>query len=258
MRLSAIFAAIACALLCACSSFDGRGRPESAGFENLLQSVVKIDVWEKSQKDGGSLTARSIGSGVIMDADGTVLTNAHVVNCYATKIVVTLANLERVKADFIGWDHWTDLALIRLDMEDVRRRGLEFSHAEFGNSADLKSGEVVYAVGTPHGFARTVTRGIISNASRYFEGTILNSGYETGNFNTWLQTDAAINPGNSGGALVNSSGQLIGVNSAKMASDNFEGMGVAIPVNDVVSICGRIISKKDAPVGYVGVEISTR
>lgn len=178
-----------------------RVRPESAGFENLLQSVVKIDVWEKSQKDGGSLTARSIGSGVIMDADGTVLTNAHVVNCYATKIVVTLANLERVKADFIGWDHWTDLALIRLDMEDVRRRGLEFSHAEFGNSADLKSGEVVYAVGTPHGFARTVTRGIISNASRYFEGTILNSGYETGNFNTWLQTDAAINPGNSGGPL---------------------------------------------------------
>ena len=250
MGLSAIFAAIACALLCACSSFDGRGRPESAGFENLLQSVVKIDVWEKSQKDGGSLTARSIGSGVIMDADGTVLTNAHVVNCYATKIVVTLANLERVKADFIGWDHWTDLALIRLDMEDVRRRGLEFSHAEFGNSADLKSGEVVYAVGTPHGFARTVTRGIISNASRYFEGTILNSGYETGNFNTWLQTDAAINPGNSGGPLALPDGKVVGINTRACANSN---IGFAVPSNVARGVLDALSKNSTVSRGYIGI-----
>ena len=172
MRISLLLPLIAAAILeCACASFDLSGGPQNDGFDNLVKSVVKIDVWEKSQKDGGSLTVRSIGSGVIMDSDGTILTNAHVVNCYATKIIVTLANLERVKAEFIGWDHWTDLALIRLDMADIKKRGLSFSHAEFGDSASLRSGEVVYAVGTPHGYARTVTRGIISNTDRYFEGT---------------------------------------------------------------------------------------
>lgn len=251
MKLYAALAATACSLLCSCASFDGRGRPESAGFENLLESVVKIDVWEKSHKDGGSLTVRGIGSGVIMDADGTILTNAHVVNCYATKIVVTLANLERVRADFIGWDHWTDLALIRLDMEEVRRRGLGFSHAEFGNSADLKSGEVVYAVGTPHGFARTVTRGIISNASRYFEGTILNSGYETGNFNTWLQTDAAINPGNSGGPLALPDGKVVGVNTRAYANSN--NLGFAVPSNVARDVLAALSKNSSVPRGYIGI-----
>lgn len=124
MRISLLLPLIAAAILeCACASFDLSGGPQNDGFDNLVKSVVKIDVWEKSQKDGGSLTVRSIGSGVIMDSDGTILTNAHVVNCYATKIIVTLANLERVKAEFIGWDHWTDLALIRLDMADIKSAG---------------------------------------------------------------------------------------------------------------------------------------
>ena len=102
MRISLLLPLIAAAILeCACASFDLSDGPQNDGFDNLVKSVVKIDVWEKSQKDGGSLTVRSIGSGVIMDSDGTILTNAHVVNCYATKIIVTLANLERVKAEFM-------------------------------------------------------------------------------------------------------------------------------------------------------------
>src|SRR5690606_33713935 len=120
----------------------------------------------------------------------------------AIDISVTLANLERVNAQFIGWDHWTDLALIQLDMDEVEERGLNFATAEFGDSDALYPGQTVYAAGTPNGLSRTVSRGIISNTNRYFEGADGVRGYETGSFNTWLQTDAAINPGNSGGPLV--------------------------------------------------------
>ena len=149
-------------LLCSCASTEP-SFPDNKGFDNLLQSVVRIDVWEATQKNGDSTIVRSIGSGVIMGEDGMVLTNAHVANRYATKIIITLSNLERVPAKFIGWDHWTDLAVVQLDTDDVKSRNLSFSHAQFGDSAKLHAGEVVYAVGTPHGFARTVTRGIISN-----------------------------------------------------------------------------------------------
>ena len=120
----------ACALLCA--SCASGGDANSAGFENLLESVVKIDVWEVSQKDGGSRTNRAVGSGAIMSEDGTILTNAHVVNCYASKIVVTLANLERVRAEFVGWDHWTDLAVIRLDPDELKRKIGRLRHAPRG------------------------------------------------------------------------------------------------------------------------------
>lgn len=241
----------ACLFVCSCASTFPDESPDNSGFDGLLESVVKIDVWEKSQKDGGNLTTRAIGSGVIIDGNGTILTNAHVVNCYATKIVVTLANLERVKADFVGWDHWTDLALIRLDGKDLEKRGLKFKHADFGDSSKLKSGQVVYAVGTPHGFARTVTRGIISNTSRYFEGTILNSGYETGNFNTWLQTDAAINPGNSGGPLVLPNGKIVGINTR--ARTNSNNLGFAVPSNVAQFVAGALEKSPLVERGYIGI-----
>ena len=241
----------ACLFVCSCASTFSDESPDNSGFDGLLESVVKIDVWEKSQKDGGNLTTRAIGSGVIIDGNGTILTNAHVVNCYATKIVVTLANLERVKADFVGWDHWTDLALIRLDGKDLEKRGLKFKHADFGDSSKLKSGQVVYAVGTPHGFARTVTRGIISNTSRYFEGTILNSGYETGNFNTWLQTDAAINPGNSGGPLVLPNGKIVGINTR--ARTNSNNLGFAVPSNVAQFVADALEKSPLVERGYIGV-----
>ena len=147
-------------------------------------------------------TPPSIGSGVILSADGIVLTNAHVVSPRAVELNITLSNLERVSAKLVGWDHWTDLAVLRIDMAEVKRRGFKLAHAQFGDSTKLYPGQEVYAVGTPHGLTRTVTRGIVSNKNRYFEDNRGVDGYETGTFNTWLQTDAAINPGNSGGPLV--------------------------------------------------------
>ena len=111
-----------------------------------------------------------IGSGVILSQDGLVLTNAHVAGPKSVEINGTLSNLERVGARLVGWDHWTDLSLLRINMDDARRRGLSFKHADFGDSDRLYVGQTVYAVGTPHGLTRTVTRGIISNNNRYFRG----------------------------------------------------------------------------------------
>jgi len=183
----------------------------NAGFKNLLDSVVRIDVWENDYTSGAKRISRGIGSGVIMDGQGHILTNAHVANPEAERILVTLANLERVSAKFIGWDHWTDLAVLQLDLAELEKRKLSFAHAQFADSGAVQPGDIVYAVGTPHGLARTVTRGIISNNKRYFEGSSIGRGYETGYFNTWLQTDAAINPGNSGGPLVLPDGRVAGL-----------------------------------------------
>ena len=220
-------------------------------FNRLLNSVVRIDVREVNFEDGGRRLQSSIGSGVILSADGLVLTNAHVVGPRAVEITVTLANLENVGARLVGWDHWTDLALIRLDMAEINRRKLTFAHAEFGDSEKLFPGETVYAVGTPFGLTRTVTRGIISNTSQYFEADREVEGYETGLFNTWLQTDAAINPGNSGGPLVNEDGKVVGITSrGYMGANN---LGFAIPANTAKSVLADLVSKGSVTRSYIGI-----
>src|SRR5581483_10344915 len=111
--------------------------------------------------------------------DGLVLTNAHVAGPRALEISVTLPSLELVDARLVGWDHWTDLALLRIDMDEVRRRQLKFAHADFGDSDRLFPGQTVFAVGTPYGLTRTVTRGIISNPNCYFAAERSEDGYET-------------------------------------------------------------------------------
>jgi len=223
----------------------------SSGFEKLLDSVVRIDVREMNFDDGARRIDASIGSGVILSQDGLILTNAHVAGPKAVEINVTLSNLERVGARLVGWDHWTDLSLLRLNLDDVKKRGLAFRHAEFGDSDKLYVGETVYAVGTPHGLTRTVTRGIISNNNRYFEDTEGVDGYETGNFNTWLQTDAAINPGNSGGPLVTDDGRVVGITSrAYLGANN---LGFAIPSATAKRIVAGLVRDGGITRSYIGV-----
>ena len=223
----------------------------SSGFERLLDSVVRIDVREMNFDDGARRIDASIGSGVILSQDGLILTNAHVAGPKAVEINVTLSNLERVGARLVGWDHWTDLSLLRLNLDDLKRRGLTFKHAEFGDSEKLFVGETVYAVGTPHGLTRTVTRGIISNNNRYFEDTEGVDGYETGNFNTWLQTDAAINPGNSGGPLVTDDGRVVGISSrAYLGANN---LGFAIPSATAKRIVAGLVRDGSITRSYVGI-----
>jgi serine protease Do len=223
----------------------------SGGFEKLLDSVVRIDVSELNFDDGARRIDASIGSGVILSQDGLILTNAHVVGPKAVDINVTLASLERVNAKLVGWDHWTDLSLIRLNPDEVKRRSLAFKHAEFGDSDKLYVGETVYAVGTPHGLTRTVTRGIISNNNRYFEDTEGVDGYETGNFNSWLQTDAAINPGNSGGPLVTEDGRVVGITSrAYLGANN---LGFAIPSVIAKRIVAGLVKDGTITRSYIGI-----
>ncbi len=201
-------------------------------------------------RDGAKRFSAGIGSGVILSADGLILTNAHVASPRAVEINITLANLEVVGAKLVGWDHWTDLALLRLDRDEVKRRGLKFAHAEFGNSDKVFPGETVYAVGTPYGLTRTVTKGIISNTNRPFEDSRGINGYETGSFNTWLQTDAAINPGNSGGPLVTEDGKIVGINSrGYTGADN---LAFAIPSSTAQGIVSGLVKDGAITRSYIG------
>ena len=228
------------------ASAAGMGRD----FNRLLDAVVRIDVREITFDNGTQGYAGGIGSGVIISADGLIVTNAHVAGPQSVEISVTLANLERVSAKLVGWDHWTDLAVLRLDLAEVKRRKLTFNAAEFDDSDDLYPGQTVYAVGTPYGLTRTVTRGIISNNRRPFESTQGVRGYETGLFNNWLQTDAAINPGNSGGPLVNEDGKVVGINSrAYVGADN---LGFAVPANIVREISAQLVKAGAVTRSYLG------
>ena len=231
--------------------------------ENLVQAVA--------EKVGPSVvgirtTAASIGifgsqgestgegSGIIYTQDGYIITNYHVIQAAAEQAGMQSAKVEvylpsdtenGIEAKIVGYNISYDLAVLKID-----KTGLPA--AEFGNSDDLSVGQYVVAIGNPGGldFMGSVTYGVISGLNR----KITTENSEQLNL---IQTDAAINPGNSGGALVNSKGQVIGVNSVKLVSSGYESMGFAIPINQVIETCQQIISKENEPTPYLGLEIST-
>ena len=182
------------------------------------------------------------GSGVIYKKDGDdayVVTNNHVVEG-ATSLEVMLSNGDKVKGTLVGKDAYSDLAVIKISSKEVTKV------AEFGDSSKLTVGEPAIAIGSPLGseYANSATEGIISSLSR--KVIMRNDNNETVNVNA-IQTDAAINPGNSGGALINVEGQVIGINSSKISATgsssqdiSVEGMGFAIPSNDVVEIINKL------------------
>ena len=249
-RLPSLFVALVILLL---GSSPGDGKTQGAvspGLKKLLNAVVRIDVREIRFNGGGKRTVRGVGSGVIMTSKGHILTNAHVVSPKAEEISVTLANLEQVNAKLLGWDHWTDLAVIQLDLKEIEERNLKFSRAGFGDSDNLYPGQVVYAAGTPNGLARTVTKGIISNTNRFFKGSDNIDGHETGYFNTWLQTDAAINPGNSGGPLVTADGKVVGINTrAYLGASN---LAFAVPAATARSVMESLLRDPEIVRSYIG------
>lgn len=196
---------------------------------------------EKNKSENG-LGVYGEGSGVIYKKDGDsayLVTNNHVVKD-AEKLEIMMANGKKVVGKLVGSDTYSDLAVIKISSKYVT------TVAEFANSDKIKVGEPAIAIGSPLGsdYANSVTEGIVSSLSRTV--TSQNENGETISTNA-IQTDAAINPGNSGGALINIKGQVIGINSSKIASSNnsnsgvaVEGMGFAIPSNDVVSIINQL------------------
>lgn len=224
-----------------------------------LPSVVGIVLSAKTNglfgsQDQSSNESVSEGSGVVYKENGYIITNYHVVSSAIASNGVSInvyfdtdnANSKSYPATVVGYDASADLAVIKIDAKGL-------TPIEIGNSDALKVGQAAVAIGNPGGmnFMGSVSNGIVSGLNRKIT---LENGVEM----NLIQTDAAINPGNSGGALVNGSGQLIGICSAKLASSNFEGMGFAIPVNNVTSICDNLIANEGKKSPYLGVMLDTR
>lgn len=202
-------------------------------YEVLAPSVVGVVVYD-SNSDIIS-APKGEGSGMIINERGYIVTNSHVVgNSKQSNIKIVFHDGEEVSGKVIGYDTKTDIAVIKVDKTGLKA-------VTFGNSDEAKVGSSVLALGNPLGldFAGSLTKGIISAVNRSKNGS-------PKSLVKYIQTDAAINPGNSGGPLINMYGQVIGVNSAKIAVANCEGMGFAIPSNTVKSVVDDIIAK-----GYV-------
>ncbi|MDR0978450.1 MAG: trypsin-like peptidase domain-containing protein [Lachnospiraceae bacterium] len=224
----------------------------------VLPSIVGINVEYNITSNsfyrgmqGQISTATASGSGIIISEDGYILTNNHIINSSdsssyysvseATSVKVKLYNDEtEYEAKIIGTDIQTDLAVIKIEKTDL-------TPAEIGDSSICKVGEFVLAVGNPLGMQNSVSSGIISAVNRKVKA-------DDGTEYVLIQTDSAINSGNSGGALVNSKGQIIGVNTLKMFGSGIEGMGFAIPINDTIDIYKQLIESGKISRPYVGIE----
>ncbi len=232
--------------------------PRGAGLQNsilsiedeVLSALVNIQPITETFTRGEKRKRASVGSGFLIDHEGHIVTNYHVAG-KARQLMVTLSNKERIRAELVGGDAQTDLAVIKIPRKKVDEFNLQ--PLSFGSSSSLRVGEFVMALGSPLALARTMTFGIVSNLERYLpQGMTLPSGERTGDFNTWIQTDAAINPGNSGGPLVNLRGEVVGVNArGAMFADN---IGFAIPADTASDVVADLIGVGEVERAFIGID----
>lgn len=181
---------------------------------------------------------RNVGSGFIVSDDGYIITNNHVID-KASKIIVTLNDGKELVGEVIGTDERTDLALIKVEADDLKP-------LKIGGSDDLKKGQWVLAIGSPFGLDSTVTAGIVSAINR-----------DTGDYLPFIQTDVAVNPGNSGGPLIDLSGEVVGVNSQIISrSGGFMGISLSIPINEAMKVVEQLKETGKVVRGRIGVTIS--
>lgn len=219
--------------------------------QKVLPSIVGIKIKYTVNSVFGSGESEATGSGIIISEDGYIITNNHVVSTESNSSYYAIEEASSMKvnlyndsteydAKIIGTDQYTDLAVIKIDASGL-------TPASLGNSDTVKVGEFAMAIGCPLGLESTVTSGIISAVDRTVDDG-------AGTEYTCIQTDAAINSGNSGGALVNSNGEVIGINTLKLSGAGVEGMGFAIPINSTTDVVNQLIEFQTVKRPYIGIE----
>ena len=214
----------------------------SPAVVSINATSVNVGSVERASPDKVNLYLEeraSLGSGVIISADGYILTNLHVVDTLfdAFNAQVTLVDGRQTPATVVAWDEGSDLAVLHINMDGL-------TPIPRGDDSSLRVGDVVFAIGYPRNVGQSVSQGIVSALRRGADGTIER-----------IQTDAAINPGNSGGALINSNGELVGLNSSILSkSGNFEGIGFATPASLAVNALEEMVAQAiEGNAGYLGV-----
>lgn len=202
----------------------------------LLNNPLFRRLYEQQQQRGQD----SLGSGVIMDKQGFIVTSYHIVG-NVDEILVLLYDGRVVPATIVGTDPETDLAVLKITSDKLQGITL-------GNPNQIQIGDVVLAIGNPFGMGQTVTQGIVSATRR--------NGLNLNTFENYIQTDADINPGNSGGALIDAYGNLLGINSAKINRNDSEGIGFAVPVDEVQKVLRDIIQHGRVVRGWLGFDAS--
>lgn len=239
------------------SNYNVTNIASTTSLADMIEKSSKAIVGISNMKSIGnrfsgetSLENYGTGSGVIYNIDDQnayIVTNNHVIEGSA-KLEVTLENGEKATAEIVGKDALTDLAVLKIDKKYAS------TALTFGNSSKLRAGDPVVAIGSPLSldFSGTVTKGIISSPSRSVNVQTAAGLWEM----NVIQTDAAINPGNSGGALLNEQGEIIGINSLKIAQSGIEGIGFAIPSDDVVPLIEQMTKKGEIERPYIGVSLA--
>lgn len=212
--------------------------PTVVNVTSKRRMVSPADEIAALQGTRSGFTDESVGSGALIDPDGLIVTNYHVV-AQTDEIVVTLADGRRFPAELVGADAATDLAVLRIDAQGL-------PHAVWGDSDSVQVGEMVWAIGNPFGLDRTLTYGIVSAVGR--------RGVVDDPYQEFLQTDASINPGNSGGPLVDVHGHVMGITTAIVGQD-FQGIGFAIPSNTARRVCDEIRTQGHVERGYLGLAL---
>jgi serine protease Do len=245
---TALAAAAALAAAPAAAQAAGYQKVLFKARDRVLPALVHIEPVLEVYRAGRQERVSVTGSGVIISPDGYVMTNSHVVE-KARRVTCTLFSRQEVEATIVGSDPLSDLAVIKIDPNAA---GGPLPAARLGDSDRLEVGEIVMAMGSPLGLARSLSLGVVSSLNRYFPEGQLPSGEPTGRYNTWIQTDAAINPGNSGGPLVNLKGEVVGINARAIPVVG-ENLGFAIPINLAKEVTRQLIASGGISRSWIGV-----